>query len=143
MIVSFSLDIDPPTATHQEKRVSFAGGRPHFYEDGRLRAARSLLMSALAAHVPPDPLDGPLQLTTVWRYATKRSHKDGEYRSTKPDTDNIAKLLKDCMTRSGYWQDDAQVADERIIKTWTRAEPGISIEIRQLGAVYYEDDMQP
>ena len=28
---------------------------------------------------------------------------------TKPDTDNLQKLLKDCMTKCGFWKDDAQV----------------------------------
>ena len=30
---------------------------------------------------------------------------DMEYRwkTSKPDTDNLIKMLKDCMTRTGYW----------------------------------------
>ena len=37
---------------------------------------------------------------------------DGEYRTTKPDTDNLQKLLKDCMTATGFWTDDAQAFDK-------------------------------
>ena len=42
-----------------------------------------------------------------WCFQTKGRHKDGEYRITKPDTDNLQKLLKDCMTSVGFWSDDA------------------------------------
>lgn len=60
-------------------------------------------------------------------------HRDGEYRITKPDTDNLQKLLKDCMTDVGFWEDDAQVASEICEKFWAEV-PGIYIcaeEIRE------------
>lgn len=32
------------------------------------------------------------------------------WHTSKPDTDNLAKQLKDAMTRLGFWGDDRQVA---------------------------------
>ena len=61
-------------------------------------------------------------------------HKDGEYRTQKPDTDNLQKLLKDCMTRCGFWKDDALVASETAEKLWAEA-PGIYIRIEELEEV--------
>jgi Holliday junction resolvase RusA-like endonuclease len=58
-------------------------------------------------------------------------HKDGQYKITKPDTDNLDKMLKDVMTEVGFWKDDAQVASEIIEKFWADV-PGIYVEIYEL-----------
>ena len=56
---------------------------------------------------------------------------DGEYKITKPDTDNLQKLLKDCMTAVRFWSDDAQVASEVVEKFWADI-PGIYIRVTEL-----------
>ena len=61
----------------------------------------------------------------------KITHPHGSYRVTKPDTDNLNKALKDCMTQLGFWADDAQVCEEHIGKYWSE-NPGIWVEITQL-----------
>ena len=61
-----------------------------------------------------------------------RSHYgDGEYKTSRPDTDNLQKLLKDCMTLVGFWDDDALVASELVEKFWAEF-PGIYIRIEKL-----------
>ena len=61
----------------------------------------------------------------------KQNHENGEYRITKPDTDNLQKMLKDCMTKVGFWKDDALVASEITEKFWAD-QPGIYIRIEEL-----------
>ncbi len=46
-------------------------------------------------------------------------HQNGEYKTSKPDTDNLVKLLKDVMTELHFWKDDAQVASEITEKFWS------------------------
>ena len=58
-------------------------------------------------------------------------HPDGAYKTTRPDADNLQKLLKDCMTRLGYWRDDAQVASEIVEKFWAEI-PGIYVAVTAL-----------
>lgn len=58
-------------------------------------------------------------------------HRDGEWKTTKPDTDNMIKLLKDCMTRTGFWVDDAQVCSEITEKFWGDVS-GIYVMVEQL-----------
>lgn len=60
-----------------------------------------------------------------------RGIRENERRTTRPDTDNLNKMLKDCMTALGFWRDDAQVAQEIIEKFWADV-PGIYIRITQL-----------
>ena len=129
---SFFMPMQPPTTTHQEKAVRVVKGKPQFYEPADLLDARSKLMAHLAQHRPATPLTGAIGLETGWMFSTDRIGLDGKYRITKPDTDNLQKLLKDCMTELGFWKDDAQVADERCVKTWSATRPGIYIGIRQL-----------
>ncbi|MGN1109503.1 MAG: RusA family crossover junction endodeoxyribonuclease, partial [Oscillospiraceae bacterium] len=46
----------------------------------------------------------------------------------KPDTDNLQKLLKDCMTQLHFWRDDCLVASENVVKYWAN-KPGIYVKI--------------
>ena len=41
----------------------------------------------------------------------------------------MIKLLKDCMTKKGFWKDDAHVAYEILGKYWTTGTEGIYIKI--------------
>ena len=124
----FFLDINPPTVTAQEHKVRVAGGRPRFYDTARLKRVRTQFETLLAAHRPDAPIEGPVELSVDWHFLTK-THKDGSWRITRPDTDNLQKLLKDCMTRKGFWKDDAQVCVEAVSKRWARQNPGIRIKV--------------
>lgn len=130
MTIEFFAAMIPPTVTHQEKQVAVVNGKPVFYEPDELKDARQKLTAHLARHVPSEKLTGPLQLVTKWCYPAG-SHKNGEYKTTKPDTDNMIKLLKDVMTDLGFWVDDALVASEITEKFWADI-PGIYICVRKL-----------
>lgn len=130
MNVEFFLPMNPPTVTHQEKKWRVVNGKPVPYEPSEVKAARSKLRSHLAGHRPPAPMRGALRMVVKWCFPCG-SHADGEYRITKPDTDNLQKLLKDCMTDCGFWQDDAQVASEICEKFWAEI-PGLYIRVEEL-----------
>ncbi len=129
--MEFYLDINPPTVTAQEHKVRVNQGRPMFYNTTRLKQAKAVFESLLTRHRPRQPMEGPVALTVDWFFFTG-SHKDGEWRVTRPDTDNLQKLLKDCMTRTGFWKDDSQVCVEMISKRWVRRKPGIGIKVVSL-----------
>lgn len=130
--MKFFLEIEPPTATAQMKKVSIINGRPVFYEPSSVKEAKRLLLRSLIRHAPKSPLTGPLALHAVWLYPAGKSHRAGTWRVTRPDTDNIEKLLKDCMTKCGFWKDDAQVVKEIVEKRWSDDPTGIEIEIVEL-----------
>ena len=132
MELEFFMAMDPPTITHQEHKVMVRNGRPVFYDPPELKAARQKLTDYLAKHRPGQPLTGPLELVTTWCFPTEDINQFGQFRITRPDTDNLNKLLKDCMTRVGFWEDDAQVCRETIEKFWTnRKLAGIYVRVRQ------------
>lgn len=131
MKTEFFMPMIPPTKTHQEKQVRVVNGKPVFYEPADLQAVRSKLTAHLGKYVPDKKYTGPVRLTTWWCFPIKGKHEDGEYKTSKPDTDNLVKMLKDVMTESGFWKDDAQVASEVIEKYWAE-KPGIYVKVESL-----------
>ena len=130
--MNFFSAIDPPTSTAQMKQVRVVKGKPIFYDPPAVKEARNVLSAHLAVHKPDKPMAGPVSLRVLWLFPKGKSHKNGEWRTTKPDTDNLQKLLKDCMTRCGFWNDDAQVVREVAEKRWADEPSGIYIEVEEL-----------
>lgn len=120
-----------PTVTHQMKKVHVVNGKPVFYEPTDLKEARRDLSVLLSKHIPEVKFDRSVRLVTKWCFPITGKHTDGEYKYTRPDTDNLQKLLKDCMTDTGYWKDDALVVCEITEKFWA-AVPGIYIKIEEV-----------
>lgn len=121
--IAFFLNLEPqpPTVTHQEKK--FGGvtkkGTPIYYEPSELADARALFTARLKKFAPKKPWSCPIQLCTLWKFRIPegRSAKvKCEWRTSKPDTENLQKLLKDVMTKCGFWKDDAFVCREIIEK---------------------------
>ena len=135
MQISFFLPIKPPTITHQQKDITVRRGKPVVYEPAELKAARNKLMAHLGQYAPLTPLRGAIRLGVKWCFPITGKHEDGEWKMSKPDTDNLQKMLKDCMTDLGYWKDDAQVASEIVEKFWAKI-PGIYVNVLELEAVY-------
>lgn len=131
MKLEFFMPMCPPTATHQEQAVRVVNGRPVFYDPPELKTAREKLTAHLAPHRPERPLEGAVRLLAKWCFP-RGKHADGEYRVMRPDTDNLQKLLKDCMTTAGFWGDDAQVASEICEKFWAQV-PGIYVCVEEIG----------
>lgn len=116
----------PPTATAQQKGRTKSG---IWYKPANVRAAEELYMAWMAIQRPARPMEGALVLRVDFCFPATKPHKPGDPKVTRPDTDNMVKLLKDCLTRSGYWLDDAQVAEETVLKIYDK-DPGIRIMIR-------------
>lgn len=120
-----------PTTTHQQKKWTVRNGKPQSYEPESLKEARELFMALLLPHKPQEPLDGPLRLTTKWLFPKIKGTVDGQYKHTKPDTDNLVKLLKDCMERTGFYINDSRVASEIAEKFWADT-VGIYVKLEEL-----------
>lgn len=131
----FFIPMRPPTVTHNAKQLHafMRAGRPCavLHDSPELKDARAKLHAHLAPHAPQKPLTGPVRLVVKWLFPAEGRHPDGSYKTSKPDTDNLEKALKDEMTRLGFWHDDAQVASEITEKFWADI-PGIYIEVSKL-----------
>ena len=134
--MQFFIPMCPPTVTHHDKELHafMRGGRPCavLHDSPELKDARAKLRAGLAPHAPAIPLGGPVRLVVKWLFPAQGRHPDGAWKTSKPDTDNLDKALKDEMTRLHFWQDDAQVASEISEKFWANT-PGIFIRVEALG----------
>ena len=134
--MQFFIPMRPPTVTHHDKDLHafMRGGKPCavLHDSPELKAARAKLRAGLAPHAPAAPLGGPVRLVVKWLFPAGGRHPDGAWKTSKPDTDNLDKALKDEMTRLHFWRDDAQVASEISEKFWANT-PGIFIRVEVLG----------
>ena len=127
----FFLKMDPPTKTYQMHRIGVSkSGKRYIYEDRELKEIRARYRDALARFAPDKPLTGPVRLMVKWCFPNGK-HPDGSWKTTKPDTDNLLKMLKDEMSKAGFWKDDALVASEINEKFWAK-QSGIYIEVEEL-----------
>lgn len=123
-MTEFFMPMIPPTTTAQMHRIDRHG---QIYDSPELADARQKLTAYLSKHVPEQPYTCGVRLTVKWLFPKGR-HKSGEYKTTRPDTDNLQKLLKDCMTKCRYWKDDALVCSE-IVEKFHASTTGIYIRI--------------
>lgn len=136
MSIQFFLPMQPPTVTAQQKGLGTRkNGKPYAYEKFEVAAVRQCFRDKLRPHCPEQPLGGGIQLITKWVWGiTSPAHRNGEYKRTKPDTDNVLKLFKDAMTDVGFWRDDAQVCSEVTEKFWGDV-PGIWVYVEEIEKV--------
>jgi len=128
------LSMNPPTVTAQERKVAVVHGKPAVYKPENVKRAKREITKHLRPFIPKEPMEGAVALKAVWYFPKGKSHKADEWRVTKPDTDNLEKMLKDCMTELGFWNDDSQVVRETVEKVWTEEDKsGIDIEVNMLG----------
>lgn len=120
-----------PTVTHQQKKVRVIRGKPQFYEPDELKETRAMFMELLAPYAPEEPMDGPLRLTTKWLFPKIKGTTNGQYKHTKPDTENLLKLPKDCMQELGFFVNDSRVASEITEKFWSDT-VGIYVRLENL-----------
>lgn len=93
-----------------------------------------LCMQAMGGRAP---LEGPLGLVLQARYpwpksmsAKKRLQSGAHWRISKPDFDNLAKIVGDALNKIA-WLDDAQIAAARVTKIYSD-NPGLSVRVEVL-----------
>lgn len=128
---SFSLPIDPatlPTAQQKGVRVVNINGHhvaQHYTKSKVSKAADRLLfelrMASENTRMESTP-DTDWFINAIFVYELPKSYprsRYGTYKRTRPDSDNMAKLLMDVITRSElYWHDDAQVQIGNIFRRY-------------------------
>ena len=133
MEMQFFLPMIPPTVTAQQHRAigRGKGKKTAYFDTPELKDAREKFEAFLFQHRPKAPLQGAIRLVTKWCFPMTKTSHHGQYKTTPPDTDNLVKLFKDCMTAVGFWKNDAQVASETIEKFFAET-PGIWVFVSEI-----------
>lgn len=119
-MIEFFIPLDKlPTVTAQQKGVRVVNGRPHFYKKKEVEEVEEFYKFILKTKRPKEPMTGAIGLTIGYLFPAKRPHRPNEPKTTRPDTDNLIKLVKDVMTEVGFWVDDSQVFCETYFKIYS------------------------
>lgn len=94
------------------------------------------LMWLLMPYRPQTPHDCPIRLSVKWLYPfrktePKKSRIEELPCITRPDCDNLCKLLLDIMTRLGFWVDDSIIYNLEFTKAYSE-NPRIEIKIEKV-----------
>ena len=114
-----------PPAGQPRPRFRVQCGHPCAYPAPKQIKMEHALMAALQDQLPPEPIDGCIKVDLVAHFPIPKAvaKKDrpklhGKLKVTKPDIDNVAKLILDVFTKVGLWKDDARVAILNTQKRW-------------------------
>jgi Holliday junction resolvase RusA-like endonuclease len=101
-----------------------SNGRIHFTAPKQRLAGQVVQTIAAEAMAGRPPLEGPLALfiVAIWCWpksttAKKRGLAGSHYKASRPDADNVAKIIGDALNGICYL-DDAQVVELRILKQY-------------------------
>jgi Holliday junction resolvase RusA-like endonuclease len=136
-MITFRLAIIPPKTTSQTKRLVMVAGKPRFFAKKEHQSAENDLMLLCAPHAPATPLEGPIGLHVEFIFPWRKNESKRRIalgrvpNDTRPDCDNLVKLVGDVLTKLRFYRDDGQVADLHVTKAWGDR-VGISISIKKI-----------
>ena len=131
--IEFNMVFDQiPAGTAQMKR--YDGRHNRYFKSKKLEQTEATYLDAMREHAPERPIEGPVYLNVAFWYNTPDKKKKGRPKVSRPDCDNVAKLLIDCMTKLGFWEDDSQIYRLHITKHWAMADRAM-ISVRVLEEV--------
>ena len=125
------MDEVPKTTAQQKK---FSTKTKTFYKPTKVEYSEYLLIRALSGRQPREPYSKPVELYVTWLFPHTKKSKDGERKATRPDLDNLQKLLQDIMCKLGYYKDDSLITDLIIKKRWHR-HSGLIIQIKEVETI--------
>lgn len=126
-----AVSLDGASHNDLEPYVRRGDGKARIRKGDALAEAEERILPRLAPFAPDEPLEGPLRAELRMCWPTGGEHAQGEPKATKPDCDNVEKVLWDLMERLGFFRDDAQIVDKRVAKMW--ADPmGFYFEIEEV-----------
>lgn len=120
-------------------RFSTQGGHVKAYDPAKSRDFKQYVKLVASQNRPPKLLEGPLQMDirifkkTLKSFSKKKTvlAEEGKVRPiTKPDADNLGKLVMDSL-KLVIWKDDSQVVELHISK-WYSETPRTEITIEEI-----------
>lgn len=132
MVINIILE-ENPKGTAQMKGTAYQGGRIHHYEKKEVRQLRELYHHKIFKYFHTTKqdiphLDGAVRFSAIFNYSVKDKKKWGLPKTSRPDSDNIVKLLLDVCSDLNMWDDDAQVACLEVRKFYAE-KPSICIAV--------------
>lgn len=127
------LKIFIPENPRPEPRHRMANGRA--YRSSTANGWIDIIRWAMLPYKPKIPHDGDLKIETIFYFSRIQSAKDKKWKNTKPDADNLYKLIADQLEKIGFIKNDSRFVYVSIKKlytglTWNKE--GVAITIWKL-----------
>ena len=125
--ISFRVYGDPKPQLRPRAFVRQTADGPvaRVYTPGTAEEWKSLVAGAAMPHLPPDPINSPIDLQLAFYFERpqrlqRKRDPEGRIPSVGPrnDCDNIAKAVMDCLTQVRLWVDDGLVWRLVVTKQW-------------------------
>ena len=144
-ILELDLPITPQTATHQSglRIIKTKDGRQFigkYHKSDQYKWAQSFTAMLKTAKGDWVCQDGPVRVRLGFFFPHNKCTGTRMSRlvipkSTKPDLDNMAKMILDCMTEAGVLVDDGKISELTLSKWHTPHHPHISIYVESLATL--------
>ena len=107
--MKFEFELDKMPTTQQQKGIKKVNGKLQFYN--RRGTSNYELKANLMKNKPKECFekDVPLKLSVTFFYAIKQKKRWWQWKTSRPDLDNLMKNLQDYMTKLRYYEDDNQI----------------------------------
>lgn len=123
--------ISVPGVPRPQPRPRFVRGRVVSTADANARRWIASVVAA-AARVAREKgkATGPLSATMGFTFPTKDQSRWRNPHLSRPDADNLAKLVLDALMKAGLIQDDSTVSCLSVVKAWgSQADAGLVLTI--------------
>jgi Holliday junction resolvase RusA-like endonuclease len=119
------FDIAPPETTHQAALQILKNKQTGKMFVGKMKKSdakkwETAFLTLLAVNKPKAPYFSgkPLRIIVALFYLPPKCRpcKEIEWKTTKPDADNVVKTILDCLVIAGYIEADQKIADLRVMK---------------------------
>ncbi|MCT0061994.1 RusA family crossover junction endodeoxyribonuclease, partial [Lactococcus lactis subsp. lactis] len=107
--MKFEFELDKMPTTQQQKGIKKVNGKLQFYN--RRGTNNYSLKAQLMKNKPKECFEKnvPLKLSVTFFYAIKQKKRWWQWKTSRPDLDNLMKNLQDYMTKLRYYSDDSQI----------------------------------
>lgn len=115
-----------PSGTAQERKYAWSNNlrKVISYPSKTYKEAKAIYRRCFSFYRPKEPFKAPICLEVMLFYPTKDKKKWDTFKTTKPDGDNLLKVIKDVLNELDYFEDDAHVAMESIVRRWVEPNKG-------------------
>jgi len=139
-IVNIRVPIEPPP-THQAALRILKNKSTGSMFVGKMSKSNAVqwmksFQAWLVKWRPAEPIGGPLRVSVNFGYAPLEKHKRKhggatviEAKITRPDCDNLVKMVLDCLVKSGYIVDDSNVTALSVTKWFHHKGPFVDVII--------------
>lgn len=125
-----------PTATLQQAKAYYNPKlhRVAMYEPQNVKDAKKLYENKLRPFRPTEPIEGPKKITIEFAMGIKSEKKKGTWKTTRPDIDNMCKILLDRMTALRFFNDDSEIVSLTASKRYVEEgeSPNVTIIVEVL-----------